>query len=125
VAAAVIAADWVLKASASALDQPVHLHWFHERQHAWRPVIVAIVLVMALGAISRGRLAILGFGMVLGALLGNLLELAAFGRVTDFIPFPPGSVSAPADFFAFGGYVLFCIGMWGDLLRRKRAARST
>jgi lipoprotein signal peptidase len=65
-----------------------------------------------------------GLGLFLGGVLGNLGELAAFGRVTDFIPFPPGWHAAPADLFTLSGYALFSAGILGDL-RRARERRVT
>jgi hypothetical protein len=118
-------ADWILKAVAVASGQEFRFHWFHERPYAWLFVVAAILYVGLMTVTARTRLAMVGLGVVLGAAIGNLGELAAFGHVTDVIPFPPGFLSAPADFFALGGAALFWTEWARDRARRRRVAASS
>ncbi len=56
---------------------------------------------------------VIGAGVVIGGGLGNMGELAIFGRVTDFIPLGipfRGAVWSPADLFLALGLVLLWIG---------------
>ena len=52
----------------------------------WHDVVVCAVIGAGLVAVARTRLLALGAGVVIGGGLGNMAELAVFGRVTDFIP---------------------------------------
>ena len=56
--------------------------------------------------------------MVIGGGLGNMAELAVFGRVTDFIPLGVpfrGAVWSPADFFLAVGLVV----LWAGAVARR------
>jgi lipoprotein signal peptidase len=76
-------------------------------------VLVCAVIGAGLVVVARTRLLALGAGVVLGGGLGNMAELAVFGRVTDFIPLGVpfrGAVWSPADFFLGAGLVVLWIG---------------
>jgi hypothetical protein len=104
-------ADWALKILAVSSDQQIAFHWFDERQHPWLVVILAVGFAGAITTTAQTRLSIVGVGVVVGALLGDYGELAAFGRVTDFIACPADSACAPADLFSFIGWLLFALSL--------------
>ena len=111
VALVVAAVDWGLKAWAVEALRPDQVVFNHDRPwHAW---LVCAVLGAGLVAVARTTLLALGAGVVVGGGLGNLAELAVFGRVTDFIPLGVpyrGAVWSPADFFLVCGLALLWIG---------------
>ena len=51
---------------------------------AFTVAVTLMVLGSAREVASRGKVASLGFGLILGGALGNLIDRAAFGYVTDF-----------------------------------------
>ena len=51
---------------------------------AFTVAVTAMVLGSAREVAARGKAASLGFGLILGGALGNLIDRAAFGYVTDF-----------------------------------------
>ena len=111
VALVVAAVDWVLKAYALEVLRPDQVLF----NPADRPFHIAVACGLVGGglmAVARSRLMALGAGLIVGGGLGNLAELAVFGRVTDFIPlgFPSGSMWSPADLFLLCGMVLLWIG---------------
>jgi hypothetical protein len=111
VALAVAAVDWALKAWALVALRPDQLVFHSNRP--WHVVVVCAVIGIGLVAVARTRLLALGAGVVIGAGLGNMGELAVFGRVTDFVPFGVpyrGAVWSPADFFLAAGLVVLWIG---------------
>ena len=76
-------------------------------------MVVCAVIGAGLIAVARTPLLALGAGVVIGGGLGNMAELAVFGRVTDFIPLGVpyrGAVWSPADFFLALGLVLLWVG---------------
>ena len=79
----------------------------------WHAVLVCAVIGAGLIVVARTRLLALGAGIVTGGGLGNMAELAVFGRVTDFIPLGVpfrGAVWSPADFFLALGLVVLWVG---------------
>lgn len=121
-------ADWALKAGAVAIGLRHQFHWLYEREISWLIVLVAVVGLGGMISAAQTRLQLIGLGLVLGAALGNLGELAALGRVTDFIAFPPGFLCSPADLFVTVGWALFAVqallSVRGSVQRRYRAAAS-
>jgi lipoprotein signal peptidase len=111
VALAVAAVDWALKAWALAALRPDQLVFHVDR--SWHFVAVCAVIAIGLIAVARTRLLALGAGVVIGGGLGNMGELAVFGRVTDFVPLNipfRGAVWSPADFFLAAGLVVLWVG---------------
>ena len=75
----------------------IHLEHVHNHGAAWGVLagqkwlliaftvaVTALVLSSAREVSRRGKLAAIGFGWILGGALGNLLDRAAYGYVTDF-----------------------------------------
>ena len=124
VALLLAAVDWGLKAWALEALRPDQLVFNTARP--WHVVLVSGVIAVGLIAVARTRLLALGAGVVLGGGLGNMAELAVFGRVTDFIPLGVpfrGAVWSPADFFLAVGLVLLWCGAFrhpGPERRRHR-----
>ena len=117
VALTVAAIDWGLKAWALEALRPDQIVFNVGR--TWHYVLVSGVIGAGLVAVARTRLLALGAGTIVGGGLGNMAELAVFGRVTDFIPlgFPfRGAVWSPADFFLMLGLVL----LWAGAVRAGR-----
>ena len=111
VALVVAAVDWVLKAYALEVLRPDQVLF----NPADRPFTLAVACALVGGglmAVARSRLMALGAGLIVGGGLGNLAELAVFGRVTDFIPLgvPSGSMWSPARRKRSAGMVLLWIG---------------
>jgi len=119
VALLVAGIDWGLKAWALEALRPDQIVFNVSRP--WHAVLVCAVIGTGLLAVARTRLLALGAGIVIGGGLGNMAELAVFGRVTDFVPLGipyGGAVWSPADFFlAFGLVVL-----WAGAVRHERTA---
>jgi lipoprotein signal peptidase len=114
------AVDWGLKAWALAALRPDQIVFNTSRP--WHVVVVCAVIGLALVAVARTRLLALGAGVVLGGGLGNMAELAVFGRVTDFVPLGVpfrGAVWSPADFLLALGLVL----LWCGALRHPGPER--
>ena len=111
VALAVAATDWGLKAWALEALRPDQIVFNESRP--WQAVVVCAVIGAGLLAVARTPLLALGAGIVTGGGLGNMAELAVFGRVTDFIPVGVpfrGAVWSPADFFLAVGLVVLWVG---------------
>ena len=125
---AVAIRDWTLKALALSTGVP-HLFSLPE-DRPLSPVagFISILVAVWLTHLARSRGSMVGLGLLLGAWLGNSGELIALGRVTDFIPFPPGHLSSPADFCLDAGLVLLAVGVpwdiWQGALGRKRLAEA-
>jgi lipoprotein signal peptidase len=110
--------DWSLKTWALAELRPDQIVLNSDRP--WHLILVSVVAGAGLVAVARTPLLALGAGVVIGGGLGNMGELAVFGRVTDFVPlgFPfHGAVWSPADFFLAAGLVL----MWAGAAQYPRA----
>ena len=111
VALALAAVDWSLKAWALEALRPDQIVFNVDRP--WYLVLVCGVIGAGLVVVARTRLLALGAGVVIGGGLGNMAELAVFGRVTDFIPLGVpfrGAVWSPADFFLGAGLIVLWIG---------------
>ena len=111
VALAVAAVDWGLKAWALEALRPGQIVFNVDRPS----YLAAVCGVIGAGlvVVARTRLLALGAGVVIGGGLGNMAELAVFGRVTDFIPLGVpfrGAVWSPADFFLGVGLVVLWTG---------------
>jgi hypothetical protein len=68
--------------------------------------VIPVAVVIGVIAVARTPLLAFGAGVVIGGGLGNMGELAIFGRVTDFIPLGipfRGAVWSPADLFLAAG----------------------
>jgi signal peptidase II len=70
--------------------------------HAWAPwallavaVVIVVVLVVWLWR-ARGRWLASTLGLIIGGAVGNLIDRARFGAVTDFLDFYVGSYHWPA-----------------------------
>lgn len=48
-------------------------------------IVTAIVLVMWARSQEGGRLATIGFGMIVGGAIGNIIDRLAYGHVVDFL----------------------------------------
>jgi hypothetical protein len=129
--------DWSLKTWATAELRPDQVVLNTDRP--WHVIPLAVLIGAGLVVAARTPLLAFGAGVVIGGGLGNMGELALFGRVTDFIPLGipfRGAVWSPADFFLAAGLVLLWIGaaqypraralQAGDPLhgRRRRARRQ-
>jgi lipoprotein signal peptidase len=117
VALAVAGIDWGLKLWALEALRPDQIVFNVDR--TWHYVLVCAVIGAGLVAVARTRLLALGAGVVIGGGLGNMAELAVFGRVTDFIPLHVpfrGAVWSPADFFLAIGLVV----LWAGAVRAGR-----
>jgi lipoprotein signal peptidase len=111
VALVVAGIDWGLKAWALVALRPDQVVFNESRP--WHVVLVCAVIAVGLIAVARTPLLALGAGIVIGGGLGNMAELAVFGRVTDFIPLGVpyrGAVWSPADFFLAIGLAVLWIG---------------
>jgi Signal peptidase (SPase) II len=111
--------DWSLKTWAQIELRPDQVVMNTDRP--WHVIPVAVVIGAGLIAVARTPLLALGAGVVIGGGLGNMGELAIFGRVTDFIPLGipfRGAVWSPADLFLATGLVL----LWIGAVRARRQA---
>ena len=118
-ALAVAGLDWLLKAGVIAAGAPHQFHWFYERPPS--PLVTAWALAWLIvfpGLVER-RAGVIGVALLCGAALGNFGELAALGRVTGFIPLPPGARSSPADLIGVIGLLM----LLGDLFLGNRVER--
>ena len=119
VALLVAGIDWGLKAWALGALRPDQIVFNESRP--WQVVLVCAVIGAGLIAVARTPLLALGAGIVIGGGLGNLAELAVFGRVTDFVPLGipyRGAVWSPADFFLAIGLAV----LWAGAVGHGRAA---
>ncbi len=75
----------------------IHLQHVQNRGAAWgvlsgqklflvifTAIVIGIVLKSAREVVGQGKVAALGFGLILGGAVGNFLDRLAFGYVTDF-----------------------------------------
>ena len=108
VALLVAGIDWGLKAWALEALRPDQIVFNESRP--WHVVLVCAVTGAGLIAVARTPLLALGAGVVIGGGIGNMAELAVFGRVTDFIPL---GLPVPRRGLVAGG-----------LLPRDRACRA-
>lgn len=112
--------DWCLKTWALGELRPDQVVLNTDRP--WYLIPVCVAIGAALIPLARTPLLALGAGVIIGGGLGNLGELAVFGRVTDFVPLGVpfrGAVWSPADFFLAGGLVL----LWVGAVRARPTAR--
>jgi lipoprotein signal peptidase len=103
--------DWSLKTWALA---DLHDHVVLNTDRPWHVIPVSVLIGAGLVAAARTPLLAFGAGVVIGGGLGNMGELAIFGRVTDFIPLGipfRGAVWSPGDLFLAAGLVLLWIGV--------------
>ena len=76
----------------------VHLVFVNNRGAAWSvltgrrvflvvftSVVTVVVGYLAREMVARGKLATIGWGLIMGGALGNLADRAFYGKVTDFI----------------------------------------
>ncbi len=110
---AVAVTDWSLKAGVVATGSRFSFHELRDKPFSEISVLIALVGVGMLLSAPRSRANDAATGLILGAALGNLGELLAFGRVTNFIPFPPGWLASPADLCGYAGLAI----LYGDTLR--------
>jgi lipoprotein signal peptidase len=111
VAVMVAVLDWSLKTWALIDLRPDQIVLNDDRP--WHVIPVCVVMAAGLFAVARTQLLAVGAGVVIGGGLGNLGELAVFGRVTDFIPLGVpfrGAMWSPADFVLVAGLVVLWIG---------------
>jgi lipoprotein signal peptidase len=111
VAVMVAVFDWSLKTWALIDLRPDQIVLNDDRP--WHVIPVCVVMAAGLFAVARTQLLAVGAGVVIGGGLGNLGELAVFGRVTDFIPLGVpfrGAMWSPADFVLVAGLVVLWIG---------------
>jgi signal peptidase II len=84
-------------ASSDLIPGWIHLEHVHNYGAAWGVLsgqkwlligfTLAVMVLVAMSArevVARGKMAALGFGLILGGALGNLVDRVAFGYVTDF-----------------------------------------
>ena len=119
VAMVVAAIDWSVKAWALVALRPEQVLFNESRP--WHVVLVCAVIAVGLIGVARTPLLALGAGIVIGGGLGNMAELAVFGRVTDFIPLGVpyrGAIWSPADFFLAIGLIV----LWVGAVRQARTA---
>ena len=115
--------DWSLKTWALIDLRPDQIVFNTDRSQNVIPICV--IIGAGLVVVARTPLLAIGAGVVVGGALGNLGELAVFGRVTDFIPMPVpqrGAVWSPADFFLIIGLALLWAG--GAQYSRARALQA-
>ena len=118
IALTVAATDWALKAWALAALRPDQIVF--NAESTWPGVVVLPVIGVFLIVVARTRLLALSAGMVIGGGIGNMVEKAVFGQVTDFLPLGvpySGTAWSPADIFLICGLVL----LWYGAFRYGRA----
>jgi signal peptidase II len=145
IALAVLAVDQALKESVrSSLDpgEGMHLFGSYSIQHvqnfgvagggfetrALPLAVLAMIVVLGLYEFlarrGHARVSLLiGFGLLVGGGLGNLVDRARLGLVTDFIRNGPNAFNV-ADIAIFAGGVIVLIGLAASLLR-MRASQPT
>ena len=148
VALAVLAIDQALKESVRAAFEPgegVHLFGSYSIQHVQNPGVagggfqgsalpLAILALMAMMLLydflarrGHARLPFLvGFGLLIGGGLGNLVDRARLGLVTDFIRNGPNAFNI-ADLAIFAGGVIVLVALIASYVRMRlhRDARRT
>ncbi len=89
-------------------------------------LITVVVLVLWVRATDGGKLATIGFGLIVGGAIGNIVDRIFHGEVVDFLRLHFGSrdlfVFNLADFaLTLGPIILVIAFLWGP---RKPAERS-
>jgi signal peptidase II len=145
VALAVLAIDQALKESVRAAFEPgegVHLFGSYSIQHVQNTGVagggfqgdalpLAVLALMAMLGLyeylarrGHGPIPLLiGFGLLIGGGLGNLVDRARLGLVTDFIRNGPNAFNL-ADVAIFVGGVTILVALSASLLRIRRRGRS-
>jgi signal peptidase II len=147
VAVAVLAVDQALKESVRAAFEPgegVHLFGSYSIQHVQNPGVaggglqgnalpLAVLALMAmflmydyLARRGAGRVSLLlGFGLLIGGGLGNLVDRARLGLVTDPIRNGPNAFNV-ADIAIFaGGVIVLVVVIASYLSMRLRRSQPT
>jgi signal peptidase II len=144
VALAVLAIDQALKESVRAAFDPgegVHLFGSYSIQHVQNTGVaggglqgnalpLAVLALMAMLGLyeylarrGHGPIPLLiGFGLLIGGGLGNLVDRARLGLVTDFIRNGPNAFNL-ADVAIFVGGVTILVALSASLLRIRRRGR--
>ena len=139
-ALAVVAVDQALKETVRSNFEPgegMHLFGSYSIQHvqnfgvagggfqtrALPLALLAMIVVLALYELlarrSHARVSLLvGFGLLVGGGLGNLVDRARLGLVTDFIRSGPNAFNV-ADIAIFAGGVIVMVGLAASLLQRR------
>jgi signal peptidase II len=139
-ALAVLSIDQALKESVRAVFQPgegVHLFGSYSIQHVQNtgvagggfqgnalPLTVLALMAMVglynfLAGRGHGRMSlVVGFGLLIGGGLGNLLDRARLGLVTDFIRNGPNAFNL-ADIAIFVGGVTVLVAMVASYFRMR------
>jgi signal peptidase II len=88
-------------------------------------IIAALAIVIISVLITRGREDRLGFSLILGGAVGNLIDRIMFGSVTDFIDVFAGNYHWPAfnvaDSSLTVGLIVLLIG---SFMQARRGGRS-
>ncbi|MFM8320899.1 MAG: signal peptidase II [Chloroflexota bacterium] len=89
------------------------------QQYGW--VFLVIALLFSVGVVyyfprvpAEKRLLRWGLGLLLGGALGNLVDRALFGHVTDFISIGGLPALNLADLCVLAGVLLLAGGLWKD-----------
>jgi signal peptidase II len=139
-ALAVVAVDQALKETVRSNFEPgegMHLFGSYSIQHvqnfgvagggfqsrALPLAVLALIVVLALYELlarrSHARVSLLiGFGLLIGGGLGNLVDRARLGLVTDFIRNGPNAFNV-ADIAIFTGGVIVLVGLATSLVRMR------
>jgi signal peptidase II len=140
IALAVLAVDQALKESVRSTFEPgegTHLFGSYSIQHvqnfgvagggfpsrALPLAVVAMIVVLALYELltrrGHGRVSLLiGFGLLVGGGLGNLVDRARLGLVTDFIRNGPNAFNV-ADIAIFIGGLIVLVTLAASLVRMR------
>jgi signal peptidase II len=144
-ALAVVSLDQALKESVRAAFEPgdgFHLFGSYSIQHVQNhgvagggfqgnalPLTVLALMAMVLlydflARRGHGRMSLLvGFGLLIGGGLGNLVDRARLGLVTDFIRNGPNAFNL-ADVAIFAGGVIILIALVGSYVRMRLHRRD-
>jgi signal peptidase II len=144
VALAIIAIDQALKESVRTTFEPgegVHLFGSYSIQHVQNPGVaggglqgnalpLAVLALMAMFGLydylarrGAGRVSlVLGFGLLIGGGLGNALDRARLGLVTDPIRNGPNAFNV-ADVAIFAGGIIVLVAVISSVLRPQLAKR--
>jgi signal peptidase II len=139
-ALAVLSVDQALKESVRAVFEPgegVHLFGSYSIQHVQNAGVagggfqgnalpLAVLALMAMVGLydflarrGHGRMSlVIGFGLLIGGGLGNLLDRARLGLVTDFIRNGPNAFNL-ADIAIFVGGITVLVAMVASYLRMR------
>ncbi len=146
IALAVLAVDQALKESVRSTLEPgegMHLFGSYSIHHvqnfgvaggglqskALPLAVLAMFLVLGLYELlaRRGHARVpllIGFGLLVGGGLGNLVDRARLGLVTDFIRNGPNAFNV-ADIAIFTGGVIVLVALVASLLQPRRHRRSS